>query len=439
MRGWIVGLCLMMSVVAAADDRPDVLLVVWDTTRADHLTPYGYERNTTPNLGAWAKNAVVFEHAESAAAWTAPSVASMLTGLFTHNHLTGHAPKDPPLGLRDDVVTLAEAFQSAGYRTGMFVQNTVFTGKSGFNQGFDIYKQSRNTDLVNEPVAFFDASEGPAFAIVYWMDPHAAYEPAPEHDKWSKKTGLNLSSGAVEDLPASWVTHGQVNGGSRELTPAEYRELEALYDGELHENDAELGALLDGLDGLNRGRERVMAFTADHAESFGEHPDARVWHSAPYDAVLHVPLIVSGPTMKPGRVAPRVRIIDIYPTLLELAGVSITHAINGESLVGLSSGRPAGIRANGGGMHFSRAPVFFRGERYKLIERRLGPPNPQLFDIVEDPDESRNLAEAMPELLDAVRARHTLWLQETRLEGQGPDSPMTNDERERLRALGYVE
>jgi len=436
-----LALGIWLPAVSPATQPPDVLLVVWDTTRASSLTPYGYARDTTPHLAELAAEGVVFERAESAAPWTVPSVASLLTGLFTHSHGTGHAAKAPSLKLRDDVVTLAEVFSGAGYVTAMFTQNTVHGPRDGFEQGFDQFQQGRTVDLVANGVRVFrEAEEAPVFAVLYWIDPHAPYEPAPEFDLWSSGTGINLSSSAHEGRPPSWVTHGEVNSGERALGGDELSELQALYDGELRQNDAQLGTLLGALDTLSRGRDRVTLFTSDHGESFGEHADASVWHSMPYQAVLHVPMVLHAPgALKPARVEDRVRTVDIYPTLLELAGVGFGHEINGRGLVKLAKGRADAPRPNGGAMHFSGAVEFFHGERYKLIERRVGAPQTQLYDLLEDPNELRNLADKMPRLVEAVRAKREAWVEETTISLQADSNAMTSEEEARLRALGYIE
>jgi arylsulfatase A-like enzyme len=434
---------LAAATVGAADPgrgaRPDVLLVIWDTTRPDRLTPYGAPRDTTPHLARIAASGVVFEQAYSTAPWTIPAVAGIFTGLFSHNHRVDLEPKGFALDLPAGVPTLAEMLKAAGYTTALFTAQDIFY-KPGFRRGFDRHALVNQADLVSLALGFLDrAGDTPAFLTVYWRDPHAPWEPEPAHDLWRDRTLPPVNIASRRDDRAGYLFKQDVNTGAVTLTPPQWTQLQALYDGELHQNDAALGALWTGLERRGIADTTLFVFTADHGEGFGEHPRQRVWHDYPYDTILHVPLVVRLPSRVPARrVRTTVRTIDVCPTVLDVVGAEPPDPLNGESLLPLARTGSGQDRSNVGTTHFADGAAFFRGEGYKLIYTRTGEERAELFDLAADPGERTDLA-SRRELLEAVKGKRQRFVERTTLPMNVADTPAPSAEVERLRELGYVE
>jgi arylsulfatase A-like enzyme len=440
-------LCALAApAVSNAGDKPNVVLVVWDATRPDHLTPYGYKRDTTPNLGKLAEQSLVFEQAVSAAPWTLPSVASLFTGLFNHNHGVDYEATDFSLTLRPEITTLAEVVKGAGYRTALWSSQPIYMKQEGFLQGFDQQATQREVPIGQfheQALAFMDAGGGkPTFTMLYYLDPHAPYEARPEHDLWVDKAAAPVNiRGCPKDVdpskfPPGSVGHCDVNDGKVTLQAAQMQQLRDRYDGELHQNDALLGKLIEGLRSRNLLENTVIIFTSDHGEAFGEHADERVWHRLPYDSILRVPLIVRLPGMAGRRVKTAVRSVDVLPTVAQAVGATLAQPVNGVPLQELA--KKDGVdRPALGTSHFAGAPMYLRADGYKLMASREGQRWTHVFDLKADPAEANDLS-AQPGLVEKLLARREEILKQTTL-GAGTGSDASQEELERLRALGYVD
>jgi arylsulfatase A-like enzyme len=295
--------------IRSAPERPDVLLITMDTTRADKLGCYGGDPGVSPALDALARNGVLFRRAYSHVPVTLPSHSSILTGLSparhgVHDNGTFVLDAAPP--------TLAEAFTKAGYRTAAFVSSVILDRKFGLARGFERYEDSLETDesediLVQVPAEVTvgralawvrETDPRPVFAWVHLYDPHTPYDP-PE-----------LFAARFPGKP---------------------------YDGEIAYMDSQIGALLAGL--AERKRPTLVAAIADHGESLGEHQEPTHAFFV-YGATQHVPLIVSYPGVLAAgsEVAPLVRSVDLAPTLLEIAHLPVPEGLDGRSLVPLATG-----------------------------------------------------------------------------------------------------
>jgi arylsulfatase A-like enzyme/Flp pilus assembly protein TadD len=388
--------------------RLDVLLVTVDTLRADHVGCYGWAGAATPVLDGLAARGVRFATAVAHAPLTAPSHASVLTGLTPLRH-----------GLRDNgsfslpasVPTLAEAFRAAGYRTAAFVSGFPLDRRFGLGRGFELYddrlphgNDPRRAPYVERPadattraaLAWLAAAPGAWFAWVHYFDPHAPYEPPP-------------------DLLARFAANP--------------------YDGEIAFADRELGRLLAG---LGPARERTLVLvTADHGESLGEHGEDT--HGVfVYDSTLRVPWIVQGPGVGAGRVASVVaRGIDVAPTLLDLAGLPAMAGSEGRSLRPALSGRPMDDAPAYAESLFARlnlgwAPLHaWRSARWKYIEA----PEPELYALDADAAEQHNRSQERPDVAVSLRAP-LLRALETRPPSAKPEAGA--ESAERLRSLGYL-
>jgi choline-sulfatase len=394
--------------LAGPRPRPNVLLVTIDTLRADRLGCYGYRSGDTPVLDALAARGVRFPIAVAHAPLTAPSHASILTGLLP----LGHGVRDNgTFVLPPSPTTVAEVFRGAGYRTAAFVSGFPLDHRFGFARGFETYDdrllrggdtrrasyvERSATATTNEAVAWVRATPAPWLAWVHYFDPHSPYEPPP-------------------DLAARFAA--------------------SPYDGEVASVDRELGRLLAAAEA---GPARTLVLvTSDHGESLGEHGEAT--HGVfVYDSTLRVPWIMAGPRIPRGR-APSVvaRGIDVAPTLLDYAGLRAPGAMQGRSLRPAADGRemedaPAYAESLFCQLNLGWAPLHaWRTARWKLIDA----PRPELYDLATDPAEARDVSSARREEADTLRS----GLRRA-LETHPPEaSTVPSDEaRERLRALGYV-
>ncbi|HEY7511861.1 MAG TPA: sulfatase-like hydrolase/transferase [Vicinamibacteria bacterium] len=396
----------------AAAPRPSVLLATIDTLRADRLGAYGHAAAVTPTLDRLAARGARFETAVAHVPLTGPSHASILTGLTPIAH-----------GVRDnggyvlpsEVPTAAETFGRAGYRTAAFVSGFPLDRRFGFNRGFEAYddhlpkgNDPRRTPYVERLAdATTDAAlrwlgtatDGrPFFLWVHYYDPHAPYEPPGE-------------------------------------LAARFRA--SPYDGEIAFVDAQVARLLRGIGDEAALARTLVLVTADHGEGLGEHGEGT--HGLfVYDATLKVPWIVAGPGVPAGTVPRTVaRGVDVLPTLLDHAGLSVPKDLEGRSLRPAVLGRtmvdaPAYAESVYAEREFGWAPLFaLRTSTYKLIEA----PRPELYDLAADPGEAANLMAREPARAEELRARLKAMLSRPARAAAAQVDAVT---AERLAALGYL-
>ncbi len=368
-----------MSLVAcdrpATSERPDVVLVVVDTLRADHLRAYGFEYDTSPNFDSLASESVLWERAVAASSLTAPSHASMMTSRFVRGHSIGSRNGSSRLVGRD---TLATRFRRAGYATAAFVSNYVLGLRIGLDQGFDVYDADLPTAEASRETVFERIAEQttdaalawleeqpdtPYFLWVHYQDPHGPYTPPSPHDvsfpDLAQADGRELrvlrDHSGRGGIPRYQALRGIASLGG-------YRR---AYAGEIEYFDRSLGRLLRAID--RRSRDTIVLLTADHGESMGE--GDRYFchgHATTLDQV-HVPLLIRAPGLDPGRRRDVVHHVDILPTLLELAGLEPVEEASGLALGPFArDGRPLPAR-----FLFSdsvRDATVFHGDRIVRIE-----------------------------------------------------------------------
>jgi arylsulfatase A-like enzyme len=414
---------------ASADKPPNLVLVSVDTLRADHLSLYGYERDTSPNVDAWARTcATTFESVVAAAPWTIPSHASMMTGLDALSHGVNHETRIP-----SSLTTLAERLRDSGYATVAITGGGYLSAAYGFSQGFDRYlawKQRSEAAKepesgVDEALAWLEAQPmAPFFLFLHTYGTHTPYQPrqdylsrfrdVPEGDspQW---IGSRLREGREEEgfalkLDWIWFDDPKLKRQGTLLAASELDWGRDLYDNEIANVDAQLGRLFAGLKRLGLDRDTLVILTSDHGESLGE--KGLVGHTNLYDTNLLVPLVISRPACESGgrRVPSQVRSIDVVPTVLELLGVASQGPVDGVSLVPLMEGRPGNVPAEAWSYAgLANYGVSLRlGNRLKYIfnntawEAVYG--EEELYRLTEDVAETRNLAIEDPRI-DALRRR----------------------------------
>jgi arylsulfatase A-like enzyme len=429
--------------------RPNVLIYLIDALRADRLGAYGNPEPLTPVLDRLADQSCVFTSALSTSAWTRTAVASLLTGLLPREH----GALDRTQDIRQDAPSLVRLLEAEGYRTAAFVTNGN-AALGGFRRGFQNFvfleeKLTRRTihlparEIVPPVLEWIDRGSDPFFAYVHTCDPHAPYAPP---SPWQRLT----PEGTLEDVV---TTDELARIRDSRIFPElpSLRRIQRLYDIGVRSNDAALGSLLHGLAERGLLERTMIVVTADHGEELGEHGGLEHGRSL-YGEQLHVPLMIAMPEGKAHIASAPVSLVDVAPTILEVAGVRPPQALPGRSLLPRFSRAPGASRANQESDRlviarlrldsFDQTAVHWR--RWKLVDYRLRErwdgkawPRWELFDVEADPAESEDLAAVRP-----VTAGYLAAL--ARREASAVDLPpaptVTFDEEQQeiLEALGYL-
>lgn len=436
-----------MNPVLAAKDarrrRPNIILISADTLRADHLGCYGYERDTTPALDRLAAGAVRFQRVISQAPYTAPSHMSMLTSLYPSFHKVNRIKEDR---LDPAVVTLAEALYGAGYRTWGITGGGQVSSGYGFAEGFESYMEftSPKDDVkkkVAETIQFIQRNKNlPVFVFFHTYKPHAPYRPLPPYDTMYDPGYTGSLNGDIPTIEA-------VNSGKIAADQADLDHLTALYDGDIREMDDQLAELFRFLEDHDLWQDTILVFTSDHGEEFGEHGKYGVHSHTLYHELVSVPLILHYPGAegKPSSVSEQVSSIDIYPTLLQLAGIKTPEGIQGSSFLPLmKKGRESGERPPAYSERLPSDAPFIRSLRrpdftYMFWDYKDAGRNDHMyFDLRRDPWEQNSLD--IPDGRLRSLFNQILFLIE---EGKKPGKVWGKQELdpetlEILRTLGYI-
>lgn len=355
---------------SAADrpsSHPNIILIIIDCLRADHLGSFGYKRDTTPYLDRLSKNSLVFKETFSSAPWTKPAVASLFTSLHPNTHTAISSKKSLPLPL----TTLAEVLKKNGYATYFFNGGNEFCGDEfNFNQGFDvyigqkacdsIYSAPELTEIVLEHLPWGEKSK--FFAYIHYMDLHLPYcqnryntlFAPPESGRFHLDQLQKITTDKIREL-----TYAD------KLTAEEKASIVSLYDGQIRYVDENIERIISALRENRLFQNTIFIVTSDHGEEFWDHAGFEHGHNL-YNDLLHVPLIISIPGLGPSEIVARARLIDIFPTLMEILGIAPDDLkFQGHSLMPLVRGESE-----------SDSPVFAGGtlyyrERYSLIKNNL--------------------------------------------------------------------
>jgi arylsulfatase len=419
---------------------PNVVLIVVDTLRRDHLGCYGWKRPTSPRIDEFARQATLFTRSTSQAPWTTPAIGAILTSQYPS-----------VLGIRrgvsalpDAAVLLPEMLRDHGYATGAVVSHSLCSKRWRFDQGFQSFDESNvhsNDTVTSEGVTdraleFVEAHRREPFLLwVHYFDPHGVYLAHPEFDF---TTAPDYHGPVVSGMKFTDLT--QIVD---RLTPADVDQLERFYDSEIAYTDRQIGRLLDGLRERGLFDTSCVVFTADHGEEFLDH--GHVGHTNTlHHELLDVPLIVKVPGLEKGVVDRPVASVDVVPTILDALHLEAPCRLTGHSLRRAADGSDDEVH-----------PIFAETESkqglslrcaqvgpWKLV-RELGSGQRWLYDLASDPRELHDLAGSVadrPDLARRVAAlEHALdaWLEECS-HGLGERSVDLSDEEKRwLEELGY--
>ncbi len=371
--------------------RKDPLVIVYlvDTLRADHTTPYGYGRKTTPELQKFAMDAVLFENGIAHSSWTKPSVASLMTSRLPSRHRA--------VQLRDALdsgqVTLAEMLDGRGFATGAVIANSVvYAADSNFHQGFDVFegmhgdegRRSKLVDtrlVVDKALEFLDSRRGlPTFLYVHTMDPHVPYAPPKPFDTMFDP----------KPLPG----HPGVDPRTDFKEPLDRERLVAQYDGDIAYGDQQFGRFIEEIRKRGLYDHALIFFVSDHGEEFQDHGGWLHGRSV-FDELIRVPLIVkfAGKQGAGSRIPQMVALSDVLPTILEASGMPVPDppAIIGRPLQGVAFSRVPEQTVVSEISHRGFVSSGIRTGQAKYIRRFSPQADEVYFDLVKDPKEQTNL------------------------------------------------
>lgn len=402
------GLCSLAGCAEYVDTtKKNILLIVVDTLRQDHLGTYGYERDTSPNIDQFAEESVVFERAYSHSPWTMPSVASIFTSLTPRDH--GIANWRQPLD--EEQLTLAEHLGKHGYHNEAYISHIIFKPEYGFNQGFKYYDDSvlklgkeqnpryfsTSKEISDNFIRRLDSlTEKPFFVWLHYFDPHNDY-----------------------------LFHEDFYFGRKKID---------RYDSEISYTDFHIGRVLKKMKEMGLLERTIVVFIADHGEEFGDH--GKRYHSwSLFEELIRVPLIIRVPGFKSDRIKNVVAESDLAPTLLNLLGLPVPEEFKGVPIKrGRNCFKPDGDRTVFAETYRYADKQGVVSKGWKLVHDREKD-RLELYDLRNDPKEKAPVNNAamlkkMKTLLDGhFKAGRK----------QAPEQEMSDELKTQLESLGYLQ
>jgi arylsulfatase A-like enzyme len=418
--------------------RWNVVVVLVDTLRADHLGAYGYGRPTSPSFDALAAESYLFTDARAQSSCTFPSVNSLLTSRHPARFL---GQPGGAMGIPAQLPSLAEILAARGFATAAVSASPVvrksptrFNPGGGYDRGFTRFDEEclwkDAACVTRRAFAIGERLREPFFLYLHYLDPHGPYDPPQPFRK-------QLRLGRTQ-LP--WALRGDPNPLAKMLdggepvahSPRDVRFLMGLYDGEIGFFDSHLGALVERLRERRLLERTILVVLSDHGESFREHGTMKHCRTV-YDSEIKTPLLVRLPRQKRGeRLAGPVENLDVVPTLVDLLGLPLAgQGFEGRTLLPRLEGEPPADRLSFAMMNQRRAVA---EARYKLVGD-LAAGKWQLFDLRADPGETRDVAGTAREPFS--RLKRELEAFRIRTEGEAGLRQAEEADR-RLRALGYL-
>ncbi len=427
---------LSMSLSCGREERPlNVVLIGVDTLRRDHVSCYGYERPTTPNIDRLAGEGVLFEDAVSQSPWTLPSFSTLLTSLYPTQHGSGGFERaQGTYGNRmgSTVIPLAMMLLKSGYATGAIINAPALAPDFGVDKGFEFYDISPRwdpriaDDTTVDALNWIDANSGsPFFMFVHYFDPHLPYSPPKPYDTMYDSDYSGPISSSFDRETFNRVIPDITKKGGAEAE-AEWDHIRALYDGEITFTDKAVGELLDGLQERGLRENTLVVFVSDHGEEFFDHGGFEHGHTM-YDELIKVPLILALPGQIPGgiRVSRQVRMLDVMPTILDFLGLRSLSRLEGVSLKPLMSGGgevvdPADVLLP---HRFAYSEAMLYGSEKKCVTAYpwkviydMHSAQTMVFNLQDDPGELNDLADIDPPagvLLKEVLSQTLLHISDT--------------------------
>jgi len=392
----------------------NIILITLDTTRADRIGCYGYEKGETPNLDSLARRGVKFENVYSQVPLTLPSHCSLLTGTYPIYH---RVRNNGFYHLDSNHQTLAEILKEKGFKTAAFIASFILDSRFGLDQGFDEYddqfspdetlKNFRSERRAEEVFRSFSAwldrnAKEKFFSWIHFFDPHTPYDPP---------------------------------------SPFKEKFIHNPYDGEISYMDFYVGKIVEKLEEKHLLGRSLMILVGDHGEAFGEKGELE--HGLfLYDVTLKVPLIMYSPSLLPEGlvIEKRVRLIDLMPTILDFLKIKKKTASQGESLFPFITLKkkedlPTYIET------FSPKENFGWSELVGIVEgqwKYIHAPRPELYNLKNDPEENKNVFGEEEKISFSMKNRLEKIIDQYSSKTKEPLRRLSREEQERLRSLGYL-
>ncbi len=453
--------------VNKGEGKPNVILIVVDTLRADHLGCYGYHRPTSPNIDAMVKESILFRHAITQAPWTLPSITSLMTSLYPSVHKLHFPPKSVEYSassLDEARTTLAEYLREEGYKTGAFVGAGGHVSSRFHGQGFDFYDDeiaystrynhlillniigrifgfysSRLADTTTEQVQYWLSRNKhlPFFLFIHYWDPHDPYgSPEPFTTRYDEDYDGVLSPG---------ITTAKLEEMVSGLNSDDIAYVASLYDGEISFTDAQIGKLIELLKELKLLDNTMVILTADHGEELFEH--GGFGHSKTlYEELIRIPLLIRYPPFGADKtIDSQVQLIDVVPTVLDYLGIDVSDEAQGISLIPLVKCETDNELPAYSETMLKGRIIAIRSGNFKFI-KYIENGREELFDLEEDPGELSNLVDSKVEMAEQMRQELFEWMEACK--EKAASLPKANQEKvipiddktmEELRSLGYLQ
>jgi arylsulfatase A-like enzyme len=458
--------------------RPNVVIYTIDTLRADHASLYGYARDTTPFLKKLGASGVVFDDCQSQSPWTKPSIASLMTSLYSFTHaIVGDADTIPP-----GSVTLAEQLRAAGYVTASIVASPFVGRATGLERGFDYLYESpvvlrahnRQTEGDTDSAAlnrvvfpWLDRHyKEPFFLYAHSTDPHAPYGPPPPYDGQFANPSETAAFNRNYKRFVTEREHGGAAVFNREMCrkasvdPDRFlQQAVGRYDGEIRNNDANFERFVEKLRQLGVLDNTLIIVLSDHGEEFWDHGWTGHGQSV-YQELAHSFLLMWNPALLPRarRVAEPVQLIDVMPTILDLLGLKTPELVEGQSLMPLARGqsfqrrglvvssRLAGVHPVGPVPENAADSFAIINAKWKFIYRKnaakAGVNKVELYDRASDRTERRDVADRYPREVERMVGELAQWIDAQNkirdVVGHAGTTTLDRKTLEQMRSLGYL-
>lgn len=434
---------------AYTDFRPNILFINADALRADHLSCYGYKRNTSPNIDKLAKEGLMFTQAISQSSFTPSSIFSILTSVYP----ASHGVFNFGVTMNPDLVTLPEILKNRGYYLGLI------SGRGRLSEFhfpevekiFDIYYPPSNAEIIKadevsrDAIKWLRANKKKKFFLwLYYLEPHTPYRPPPPYNKLFINNRVAKENNKY--VPIDNESMNRFNGykvipkitAVKNITNINY--YISQYDGEISFVDDQLGVVFAEMKRLNLYDNTIIIFTSDHGESMGEHDFYFVHGDNLYDELLKVPLIIRYKSIGENKVInTQVQSIDIMPTILDVIGIKMPKQIVGQSLLLLSKkGKYEDKYAlselvNGGSEMES-----IRTGNWKLIYSAKQD-RYELYNLEDDPGELKNLANTDKIQTEFLRRELHNWMKKAQSKIATQKKVLDETSQRKLQSLGYVQ
>ncbi len=419
--------------------RPSMILLAGDTLRADRLSCYGYRHPTTPHLDVLARHGTRYERAYSVASYTLPSFAS----LFTSRYPSEHTAFDRYRPLPRSVPTFTRILNEQGYQTAAFVDGLYLAPEFGMNQGFEYYDNQGGhlARVAPRALQWLDRRDRnrPFFLFLHFCDAHAPYHSPPEfRQRFDPNPDYDRIPRMKEEVPPQWI---EGPDEWHRFEPEDIEHINALYDGALSWVDLNLYWFLDALSKRRLYVPSLVVLTSDHGEFLGK--KGRFNHGRTlHDMLLHVPLIIKWPdNQRAGQlVSTPASLLDLAPTLLDVAGISRPQSWAGESLADAQAGQEPSGRVLFAQLPASQQTAVIDYPHKLVLDNQQSDPQVEVYHLERDPTESKDLAS-----LDAQLTERLLGLLREHMAQTAPlvdtlawKSELSPAVMEQLRALGYI-